>query len=737
MSRFRTFLDKTWNRIRDFAQGRDFYRSRIDHYHIGGDEIGISKEYGLLDYKSNLNDPEYWNTVLVDTKPESGGEQVYGTETFSNWSRRAQRAKDAARETNDRWDFWNTLGLNLTLPDYVKRAILREYESGSLHGVSTRQMDPLAGIYRDPDTGKTEYSSGGRDARVARRAVDSRTRIKDIEDLEGTVEVAGERFDVRQEIEGSKFEFKPEKKPRQAYSTKLGYARVERTESVDGGINSREVREVDFNVFGNPIGVDPNLKYNQKYRAVEEGNLQRSFGPTDPLAVPGISNPTHEPTELRAEYRQVQSVAGLRYSEGSEEKYNYVKRSSIIPSWFRESSNKENVGRNKSKVATQRDISQVQVMSDWEDGKPKDAYLTNDHPIYSFRDNFKRLQYPILTQSKVGSDEGSMRNRISGSLKSSLSINSTLPREVEGSTADVLYKIRLGKGKNTAYGYPGGHVVDSLEYNTEYEEKLGLIPFCITTITPDHRVYLNFPAYLENYDDSYTGDWDSAQYVGRAEKFWGYTGFSREISLSFKVLGRNPVELIELYHRLNRLVGGTTPSYDKTGLFMRGTLASITIGDLLKHKTGIIKNVKLSWEQDIPWETDYVQGSGLPATKDGNNSFRVPYSLNVNLGFTPIEEATVTEDFGAYFAFDYKKVPEPVSQVQENKDKESQLGIARPKAPSDDWIWDYSLNGGAGGWRLRKNGEVDMSGVTIGRPGQFDSPIYNGQSSIPFNPVMY
>lgn len=457
-------------------------------------------------------------------------------------------------------------------------------------------------------------------------------------------------------------------------------------------------------------------------------NGEKTTKPVDPLFSEGISVPSHQES---ASFLG-QNSQRPRDEVFEKETYRYVKEVSKVPSWFAKT--KTNPELDKSLAHTQRNTGQVRVMSDWEDGKPKDVYLTDAHPIYSFRDNFTRLQYPILTQSKVGPGEESMRSRISGSLKSSLSINSTLPREVEGSTADVFYKIRLGKGKNTAYGYPGGHVVDSLEYNTEYEEKLGLIPFCITTITPDHRVYLNFPAYLENYDDNYTGDWDSTQYVGRAEKFWGYTGFSREISLSFKILGRNPVELIELYHRLNRLVGGTAPSYNKTGLFMRGTLASITIGDLLKHKTGIIKNVKLSWEQDIPWETDYVQGSGLPATvdtTDGNKSFRVPYSLSVSLGFTPIEEATVAEDFGAYFAFDYKKVPEPVSQEQENKGKESQSGETKELKQGAHYIVKGDM------WYIvDSDGNYLDGGMVGGTYNPVDSPYYSSidirSEGIPF-----
>ena len=187
-------------------------------------------------------------------------------------------------------------------------------------------------------------------------------------------------------------------------------------------------------------------------------------------------------------------------------------------------------------------------------------------------------------------------------------------------------------------------------------ESLGLIPFCITTITPDHRTYLNFPAFLDSYEDSYTGEWDSVRYVGRAENFYGYKGFSRSISLSFKVIARNFQQLEPLYRKLNKLVGATAPSYDPRDLFMRGTLASLTIGGwhegaLLKEKLGFIPSVKLSWESDIPWEINFED----EALKNTNYRFVVPHALNVSMTFTPIEDQEPREDYDAYFVFDPKQ----------------------------------------------------------------------------------
>lgn len=203
---------------------------------------------------------------------------------------------------------------------------------------------------------------------------------------------------------------------------------------------------------------------------------------------------------------------------------------------------------------------------------------------------------------------------------------------------------------------------EDLRFKSENLSKsLGLIPFCITTITPDHRTYLNFPAFLDSYEDSYDGEWDSVRYVGRAENFYGYKGFKRSISLSFKVIARNLQQLEPLYRKLNKLVGATAPSYDRQQLFMRGTLSSLTIGGwhegaLLKEKLGIIPNVKLSWENDVPWEINLDE----EAKEKTGYQFVVPHALNVSLTFIPIEDQEPREDYDAYFVFDPKKRSEVV-----------------------------------------------------------------------------
>lgn len=703
MSKFRTFLDKTWNRIRDFAQGRDFYRSRVDHYHIGGDEIGISKEYGLLDYKSNLNDPEYWNTVPVDIKPESGGEQVYGTETFSNWSRRAQRAKDAARDTANTWDFWNIFGIKTPLPDYVKRAIAREYSSGSLHGVSTQDLVPETGL----------------DARVARRAVHSKTRNKDIEDLGGTVEVAGERFDVRQEIEGSKFEFEPETHRRKPYSaesgshTGLDIKTVFEGTEPDRDAEQKYVREVPRNVFGKTAPGEPE----KSYRLVR------------PLGSPGIS---------------VESTAQTHFGSGDSkypartfdtESNQYINRdASVFPSWFDKT--KEEPDLNKSLVESRRD-KEVQYVSEL---YPDAAQLPRMY--------VQGQTWATGSKKFVSERLEEETNRYSPAT-ASLSKNQRFKIDPNHGTANAFY------GKPNEYSgdfnFPGGEINPSLEYSPGMvDQELGLIPFCITTITPDFRTYLNFPAHLDSYDDSYSGDWDSVQYVGRAEKFYGYTGFTREISLSFKVVAANPQNLANLYSKLNRLAGATAPSYGPAGLFMRGTLASLTVGDLLRNQTGFIRNVKLSWQQDYLWELGPVSPQnpeiaqavqdmyGIAATNVqdgfGGKYYRVPQMLDVSISFTPIEHGTVREDYNAYFVFDPKELTPTSTGTPEYKQgkKEKEQDPVTLHLPGREMYYNYDENGNViGGGMVSDRG----NGIDPWTRQRFDS--LEPSTEIPFNPEMY
>jgi len=140
--------------------------------------------------------------------------------------------------------------------------------------------------------------------------------------------------------------------------------------------------------------------------------------------------------------------------------------------------------------------------------------------------------------------------------------------------------------------------------------------------------HLNFRAYLDSFGDNYSSNWNSFKYIGRAEDFYTYSGFSRNIDFSFKVAVLSKNEVDPLYQKLNKLVGQLAPTYVGDS-FMRGNFAAVTIGDYLLNQTGFFNSINLSWN------TDYQFGG-----QDGDS--QLPHVLDVQCSFQPVHNFNTT-----------------------------------------------------------------------------------------------
>ena len=192
--------------------------------------------------------------------------------------------------------------------------------------------------------------------------------------------------------------------------------------------------------------------------------------------------------------------------------------------------------------------------------------------------------------------------------------------------------------------HPGGSIlasdlinISSIVLETpEYRDK-DIIPFEIQVFNPSagnsRPKYIYFRAYITSFSDTYDGDWNSTKYIGRAENLYNYSGFNRNIGLSFTMAAHTKAELLPLYKKLNLLVGTTAPSYNNDQSFMRGVFTKLTIGDYLMQVPGFFTNVGISWNLNYPWEirlnSDYSADDTSP---------KVPHLLDVNLSFTPVHD---------------------------------------------------------------------------------------------------
>ncbi len=168
-----------------------------------------------------------------------------------------------------------------------------------------------------------------------------------------------------------------------------------------------------------------------------------------------------------------------------------------------------------------------------------------------------------------------------------------------------------------------------------YVDSHSLIPFNITVVDPRQPQTgsrLDFIAYIDSLSDSYSSDWSGQAYMGRAEKFYKYNTFSREISLGFTVVAENYNEQVQNYDKLNELAASLAPTYTSAG-YLAGNLHQVTIGGYIKNQYGIITSLTYDIAEDTPWNISVPAYNGRPA-KDGAN---LPLYIKVSgIKFTPI-----------------------------------------------------------------------------------------------------
>ena len=153
-------------------------------------------------------------------------------------------------------------------------------------------------------------------------------------------------------------------------------------------------------------------------------------------------------------------------------------------------------------------------------------------------------------------------------------------------------------------------------------------------ITPEDTYFIQFRAFLETFSDTFDADWGKTNYIGRAEDFYTYNGFSRQVSIGFKIAAATRSEMLPIYNKINTLASVTAPTYGGTeSKFMRGTIARVTVGDYLYNVPGIIDSVDFSWQKEYSWEINAIKPDGEEDTMPV-----LPHILDCSLNFKPIHD---------------------------------------------------------------------------------------------------
>ena len=210
------------------------------------------------------------------------------------------------------------------------------------------------------------------------------------------------------------------------------------------------------------------------------------------------------------------------------------------------------------------------------------------------------------------------------------------------------------KGTN----FEKSQTVDKIYYNSSrlrtsnlLNTENDIIPFRIGIVDPRNPssdpTSLNFRAYIDSFSDSYSNEWKSQTYMGRAEKQYKYNSFDRSISLGFTIVADNEKNLDKMYEMLNTLAASIAPTYTSNG-YMTGNLHKLTLGNYLYEQWGIM-NGGFTYEitDETPWGIDpgrqlpyYIKVSGVKFTVIHN--FRPESQFNAVHQY--IKQSSTTKD---------------------------------------------------------------------------------------------
>lgn len=146
------------------------------------------------------------------------------------------------------------------------------------------------------------------------------------------------------------------------------------------------------------------------------------------------------------------------------------------------------------------------------------------------------------------------------------------------------------------------------------------------------KTYVHFRAFLGAITDNFGGEWNPTNFVGRGDKFYNYTGFTRDISLSFKVHPQTREEQKAMYQKLAYLASTLAPDYSGGGGYMKGNIVKLTIGSYFYSIPGFITSLTYTVPEEASWEIAYNEPEG----GEDATVMEAPRHFDVSLSFTPI-----------------------------------------------------------------------------------------------------
>jgi hypothetical protein len=154
-----------------------------------------------------------------------------------------------------------------------------------------------------------------------------------------------------------------------------------------------------------------------------------------------------------------------------------------------------------------------------------------------------------------------------------------------------------------------------------------------------NNTHIPLRAYIDDFSDAFNGEWDAYKYMGRAESFYRYKGFTRDFSLNFTVPTLSRTDLITNYQKLNALSWLTMPDYSKQG-YIRGNLAFFTMGDYFTKAVIVMKSISFTPIMEMGFDINRDIDFSLFQTTNPLYTGQLPKGIKVQCSMTPLTQMT-------------------------------------------------------------------------------------------------
>lgn len=169
-----------------------------------------------------------------------------------------------------------------------------------------------------------------------------------------------------------------------------------------------------------------------------------------------------------------------------------------------------------------------------------------------------------------------------------------------------------------------------------------------------NKKFIPFRSYIETVSESSSADWNEVKYLGRADKVYIYTGFTRTLSIDITAMAFSVEELLPMWQRINYLVGLTMPAaytddvdVNSTSSFIIPPFVKFRLGDLYVNQPVVIKDVQTSIPTEASWELmtndhtrnknnyDYLNGT---IVRENVRSAQYPTMAKLSISMTMLEK---------------------------------------------------------------------------------------------------